>query len=67
MMLLVCIVCSVEWQDDRRIGKDLEGSNAVLIAVLSRHFPEGPRKTTKKNINYEGESVNRPQMEVKQL
>jgi predicted outer membrane lipoprotein len=32
---------SVEWQDDRKIRKDFEGSGRGLIKVLSRYLPAG--------------------------
>jgi hypothetical protein len=35
---------SIELLDDRRTGKDLEGSGRGQIAVLSRNLPEGSEK-----------------------
>jgi hypothetical protein len=33
--------------NDRRIGKDSDGSRGDLMKVLSRNFPGGKKKTTK--------------------
>jgi hypothetical protein len=52
--LSVSRLYSVEWQDDRWIGKDLEGSGLRLVEVLSL---EGLKKTTKDLSQY---PVSRP-------